>query len=31
MAMMLFNNDCRVVSDPALGPRLVMEKVLKLS
>ena len=28
---MLFNNDCRVVSDPALGPRLVMEKVLKLS
>ena len=28
---MLFNNDCRVVSDPARGPRLVMEKVLKLS
>lgn len=28
---MLFNNDCRVVSDPAHGPRLVMEKVLKLS
>lgn len=28
---MLFNNDCRVVSDPARGPRLAMEKVLKLS
>jgi para-nitrobenzyl esterase len=29
--MMLFNNDCRVVSDPDRGPRLVMEQVLKLS
>ena len=28
---MLFNNDCRVVSDPDRGPRLVMEQVLKLS
>jgi para-nitrobenzyl esterase len=28
---MLFNNDCRVKSDPDRGPRLVMEQVLKLS
>jgi para-nitrobenzyl esterase len=28
---MLFNNDCRVESDPDHGPRLVMEKVLQLS
>ena len=28
---MLFNNECRVVSDPDRGPRLVMEQVLKLS
>jgi para-nitrobenzyl esterase len=28
---MLFNNDCRVESDPDRGPRLVMEKVLQLS
>jgi len=27
---MLFNDDCRVVSDPDRGPRLVMERVLKL-
>ena len=28
---MLFNNECRVESDPDRGPRLVMERVLKLS
>jgi para-nitrobenzyl esterase len=28
---MLFNDDCRVESDPDRGPRLVMEKVLQLS
>lgn len=28
---MLFDNDCRVVSDPDRGPRLVMEQLLKLS
>ena len=28
---MLFNNECRVEQDPARGPRLVMEKVLKLT
>jgi para-nitrobenzyl esterase len=28
---MLFNNDCRVVSDPDRGSRLVMEKVLHLA
>jgi len=28
---MLFNNECRVVSDPDRGPRLAMERVLKLS
>jgi para-nitrobenzyl esterase len=28
---MLFNNECRVESDPDRGPRLVMEQVLKLS
>jgi para-nitrobenzyl esterase len=28
---MLFNNDCRVESDPDHGPRLAMERVLKLS
>ena len=28
---MLFNNECRVVSDPDRGSRLVMEQVLKLS
>jgi para-nitrobenzyl esterase len=28
---MLFNNECRVVSDPDRGPRLAMEEVLKLS
>lgn len=28
---MLFNNECRVVSDPDRGPRLVMEQLLKLS
>ena len=28
---MLFNNDCRVESDPDRGPRLVMEQALKLS
>jgi para-nitrobenzyl esterase len=28
---MLFNNECRVKSDPDRGPRLVMEQVLKLS
>jgi para-nitrobenzyl esterase len=28
---MLFNNECRVQSDPDRGPRLVMEQVLKLS
>ncbi len=28
---MLFNNDCRVESDPDRGPRLAMEHVLKLS
>ena len=28
---MLFNNDCRVVSDPDRGPRTAMEQVLKLS
>ena len=27
---MLFNNDCRVESDPDRAPRLVMERVLKL-
>jgi para-nitrobenzyl esterase len=27
---MLFNNECRVVSDPDRGPRLAMERVLKL-
>jgi para-nitrobenzyl esterase len=27
---MLFNDDCRVLSDPDRGPRLVMERVLKL-
>ncbi len=29
--MMLFNNECRVESDPDRGPRLAMERVLKLS
>jgi para-nitrobenzyl esterase len=28
---MLFNNECRVQSDPDRGPRLVMEQALKLS
>jgi len=28
---MLFNNECRVESDPDRGPRLVMEQILKLS
>jgi para-nitrobenzyl esterase len=28
---MLFNNECRVESDPDRGPRLVMEQVLKLT
>jgi para-nitrobenzyl esterase len=28
---MLFNDECRVESDPDRGPRLVMERVLKLS
>jgi len=28
---MLFNNECRVQQDPARGPRLVMEQVLKLT
>jgi len=28
---MLFNNDCRVVADPDRGPRLAMERVLKIS
>jgi carboxylesterase type B len=28
---MLFNNECRVESDPDRGPRLAMERVLKLS
>jgi para-nitrobenzyl esterase len=28
---MLFNNDCRVESDPDRGPRLAMQRVLKLS
>jgi para-nitrobenzyl esterase len=28
---MLFNNDCRLVSDPDRGPRLAMEHVLKIS
>ena len=28
---MLFNNDCRVESDPDRGPRLAMERLLKLS
>jgi len=28
---MLFNNECRVASDPDRGPRLVMEQILKLS
>jgi para-nitrobenzyl esterase len=28
---MLFNNECRVESDPDHGPRLVMEQLLKLS
>jgi para-nitrobenzyl esterase len=28
---MLFNNECRVESDPDHGPRLAMERVLKLS
>lgn len=28
---MLFNNECRVESDPDRGPRLAMEQVLKLS
>ncbi len=28
---MLFNNECRVESDPDRGPRLVMEQLLKLS
>lgn len=28
---MLFNNECRVQSDPDRGPRLVMEHILKLS
>jgi para-nitrobenzyl esterase len=27
---MLFNNECQVVSDPDRGPRLVMERVLRL-
>ena len=27
---MLFNNECRVESDPDRGPRLVMEQILKL-
>jgi para-nitrobenzyl esterase len=27
---MLFNNECRVESDPDHGPRLAMERVLKL-
>ena len=30
-ATMLFNNDCRVESDPDRGPRLAMERVLNLS
>jgi para-nitrobenzyl esterase len=28
---MLFNNECRIESDPDRGPRLAMERVLKLS
>jgi para-nitrobenzyl esterase len=28
---MLFNNECRVEHDPARGPRLMMEQVLKLT
>jgi para-nitrobenzyl esterase len=28
---MLFNNECRVESDPDRGPRLAMEQILKLS
>jgi para-nitrobenzyl esterase len=28
---MLFNNDCRIVSDPDRGPRIAMERVLKLA
>jgi len=28
---MLFNNECRLASDPDRGPRLVMEQILKLS
>ena len=28
---MLFNNECRVESDPDRGPRLVMEQILKLA
>jgi len=28
---MLFNNECRVESDPDRGPRLVMERILKIS
>ena len=28
---MLFNNDSRVVQDPERGPRLAMERALKLS
>jgi para-nitrobenzyl esterase len=28
---MLFNNECRVESDPDHGPRLVMEQILKLA
>jgi para-nitrobenzyl esterase len=28
---MLFNNECRLESDPDRGPRLVMEQILKLS
>jgi para-nitrobenzyl esterase len=27
---MLFNNECRVASDPDRGPRVVMEEILKL-
>lgn len=29
--MMLFNNECRVESDPDRGPRLVMEQALRLA
>jgi para-nitrobenzyl esterase len=28
---MLFNDECRVESDPDRGPRIAMERVLKLS